>query len=76
MKITVEDCGTSVQNLFSGEDIDIYPNPASENIMVSITSQNELSVEFEIFDLTGRKVICLPKVNVSGTFNNTDIDIS
>ena len=36
--------------------IDIYPNPANEVINVAYTVDNASNIQFELFDMTGRKV--------------------
>ncbi len=53
--------------------IDIYPNPANEVINVAYTVDNTSNIQFELFDMTGRKVksVSLP---AGSTFHTIHIE--
>jgi hypothetical protein len=55
--ITVEVCA-SVQNIYSSDIMDIYPNPFSESLTVQIKNANgETNYKFVIYNLMGQEVL-------------------
>lgn len=51
------ECGTSVDELFSGSEIFIYPNPASSLIIVDIPSGMNSSTCIEMNTLSGQEIM-------------------
>ena len=71
--ITVVPDGTLNLNDFSRfENISFFPNPAKDRVFLDIGRNNNLNIEFEIYNTLGQRVMKFQK-NVT---ENTSIDIS
>ena len=51
------DTGSSIQNLFANNEIKVYPNPGKDKINVIFNSDNKQETYFEIFSLSGNKIV-------------------
>ena len=49
------------------EDVNVYPNPTSDNVNIAITTDLNETMQFQIFDMTG-KMISSEAAEVSGDF--------
>ncbi|WP_338409169.1 T9SS type A sorting domain-containing protein [uncultured Flavobacterium sp.] len=50
-------------SLFNEKNISVYPNPAKNQIIISLENTNELIANINIYDVLGKKVIQLNKIN-------------
>ena len=50
------DTGSSIKDLFTNNEIKIYPNPGKDKINVIFNSDNKQETYFEIFSLSGNKI--------------------
>ena len=68
---------TSIRGLKAGQSLSIYPNPASDNIIIQLKSQwvNLDVVSFKIFDMGGKTLIN-DKLQMEELENGVKIDIS
>lgn len=63
--------GVGVKELFNEDNINIYPNPSSDKITVSLNDNSYSEVIIKCFDLLGKEVLSI------STFNKvTQIDVS
>jgi uncharacterized repeat protein (TIGR03803 family) len=51
------DTGSYIQNLFANNEIKVYPNPGKDKINVIFNSDNKQETYFEIFSLSGNKIV-------------------
>lgn len=49
--------GTSIQNVLNDNSVKVYPNPASDNVTVSVETGVAGKVSLEVFDIMGRSVL-------------------
>lgn len=67
---------TAIKNNSSVIDkINLYPNPASQNLNVSILSNKNAKIQFHIFDIGGKEIYNID-ADVTRGENNKTIDIS
>lgn len=53
--------------------ISVYPNPASENLILDLSALKDKNVSVQVIDITGKQVQAVNNINVS---SNTSLDIS
>jgi hypothetical protein len=58
-------CSSAIDEIASKESINVYPNPATDNITFDISNISEKINSFEIFDVTGKKVVDMPTIENS-----------
>lgn len=66
---------TSTRNLLDANNVSLYPNPALNNLNVTIENQNSKSAIIEIYDMLGKRVMT-EKHNLSHGNNHVNLNIS
>nr|NQU92354.1 T9SS type A sorting domain-containing protein [Bacteroidota bacterium] len=74
--ITPDGILLGVDEKISEQQINIYPNPASENVIIEINGAGNSSATLEIYDLSGRLVKSLFDGKLSMTKSNFSWDMS
>jgi len=72
-KRTLTEVTTSLEEVNDQADFDIYPNPASDKLIITAKNLNENS-HYMVTDITGRKIISVPVQR--GSTNSVQVDIS
>jgi hypothetical protein len=65
-----------IEEMDVGLSVNVYPNPASNEVAIEITSANDLNVSATIYDIQGKQTgLQLPRMKVNGTLKET-VDVS
>ena len=67
----VQDANLGISSVLSSDNVKVYPNPASSEVTISLTSPAE--VDIRIFDLSGKLLIYQADTTIRSTFS---LDIS
>lgn len=67
---------TSTREVLDVDNLRLYPNPASEQITLSMTLPAATDLEAQVFDLLGRNVINRQLGNLPGGAQQFDFDVS
>lgn len=67
--VTVTDT-TGVEDIEGLSSMNIRPNPVSDKFFIELVSSENLELQIEIFDATGRKVVNGGTISVMGTVNH------
>ena len=66
---------SSLDNIDALTDLNVYPNPASNNLTVSFDLATDSQVSFEVFNLLGERVYVSAQNNFVGN-NSVNIDVT
>jgi|GEM_PF-1179901 len=66
--------GVGIYDVNTQLDVNMFPNPMSNQGTLAFNSESNESISFQIFDLLGQNVFSTEIVNVATGINNIDID--
>lgn len=66
---------SGVENISGIENVQVYPNPATNVINIDYSTANAENITFQLMDITGR-VVAMNQVNHSGGTSTHNIDVS
>ena len=69
------DQNISVEEISGLSFVNVFPNPANDNITVSFNIESDSQVSFEMFNMIGERVYVSPQQNFVGT-NSVNIDVT
>lgn len=65
-----------MEELNNGLSVNVYPNPATDNVTIDIETTSPLNINATVYDLPGKQTgIALPNLNVNGRLKQT-LDLS
>ncbi|MEY2811513.1 MAG: hypothetical protein RI991_508 [Bacteroidota bacterium] len=67
--------GTSTEGSEAAQEVQLYPNPISNELLVKLIAIDGKSV-IEVFDLTGKQVSTTTVNTIAGTINTVKVDMS
>ena len=67
--------GTSTEGSEAAQEVQLYPNPISNELLVKLIAIDGKSV-IEVFDLTGKQVSSTTVNTIAGTINTVKVDMS